>query len=563
MFKKCSLLIWCITIIITVCEISFSQTIVTVDPSIKYQRFEGWGTSLSWWAELAGKWSETNRNKLIGAIVDPDTGLGYSIFRYNIGGGDQPGHNHLTQGNGGAAVPGFKPTETGAYDWNADPNQRAILLDIAARNKECIFEAFSNSPPWWMTKSGCVSGTTDGADNLKDDYFDNFADYLSEVVKHYKESWNITFRTVEPFNEPSAGWWKSMGAQEGCGFKSNQSKMITELGKALAAKGLSLQTSVSAADESSIEQALKSLNTYDASALGYLTQINTHSYSGYTSRSQLSQKVSSLGKRIWQSESGPLHKGDDKSNIALWMADVIIKDIRDMKTQAWIDWQICDAVGDWQTITANHSTQRFSYPVRYYMHAAFSRFIRPGSQIISSNNENTIAALDPKMENLVIITRNGSTSNASYTFDLSKFSNHTTSAKIYLFSLPGSLVSKPDIQLTPTKQLAITVPSQSIITCVIPDVYTININHSVNTKSIPNNHAPQIKLQGSSITVCNKAEKTLHVSLFDISGKVICTQDIHGKSEHTLLSNIPRGIYVIRTLSDGTMQETIQQLTVL
>jgi O-glycosyl hydrolase len=555
-------LIICISTIMISVHLTLSQTVVTVDPSIKYQQFEGWGTSLCWWAELAGKWSVANRTKLIGAIVDPDTGLGYSIFRYNIGGGDQPGHNHLTKGDGGAAVPGFKPTETGAYDWNADPDQRAILLDIAARKNDCIFEAFSNSPPWWMTKSGCVSGNTNREDNLKEDYFDNFADYLSEVVKHYKESWNITFRTVEPFNEPNAGWWKSMGTQEGCGFKSNQSKMIAELGKTLAAKGLSPQTSVSAADESSIEQALKSLNTYDASALGYLTQVNTHSYSGYTSRVQLAQKVSSLGKRLWQSESGPLDKSDN-SNIALWMADVIIKDIRDMKAQAWIDWQLCDPVGNWQTITANHSTQRFSYPVRYYMHAAFSRFIRPGSQIISSSNENTVAALVPQTGNLVIVTRNGLTSNTNYTFDLSKFSTLGASAKIYLFSLPGSLVSKPDIQLTSSKQLTVTVPSQSILTCVIPDGNSVNIARSDNAISTPDNQAPQIRIQGRSVVLHNTSKKILHVSMFDLSGKIVCTQEIPGTADHTLLSNIPRGMYIIRAVSEGTMQETIQQLTVL
>lgn len=86
---------------------------VVVDPKIKHQVFEGWGTSLCWWAVLAGKWSETNRNRLIDAIVDPDTGLGYNCFRYNIGGGDRPDHTHLAEGR---AVPGFKTTESGNYD---------------------------------------------------------------------------------------------------------------------------------------------------------------------------------------------------------------------------------------------------------------------------------------------------------------------------------------------------------------------------------------------------------------------------------------------------------------
>ncbi len=196
-------------------SLAFAQTKVVVDPGKKYQVFEGWGTSLCWWAVKAGAWSEANRSKLIGAIADPDTGLGYTIFRYNIGGGDQPGHDHLTKGDGGGKVPGYKPTEKGDYDWTADPYQRAIALELAKRVKDPIFEAFSNSPPWWMTKSGCVSGSNDGSDNLKEDYFDDFADYLSEVALHFKTEWGLTFRTVEPFNEPSAGWWKSNGGQEG------------------------------------------------------------------------------------------------------------------------------------------------------------------------------------------------------------------------------------------------------------------------------------------------------------------------------------------------------------
>jgi hypothetical protein len=58
-----------------------------------------------------------------------------------------------------------------------------------------------------MTKSGCASGNTDGSNNLKDDSYDAFADYLTEVVKHFRDSWGITFRTLEPLNEPNASWW--------------------------------------------------------------------------------------------------------------------------------------------------------------------------------------------------------------------------------------------------------------------------------------------------------------------------------------------------------------------
>jgi len=441
-----------------------AQTKVVVDPGKKYQVFEGWGTSLCWWAVKAGAWSEANRSSLIGAIADPDTGLGYTIFRYNIGGGDQPGHNHLTKGDGGGKVPGYKPTEKGDYDWTADPYQRAIALELAKRVKDPIFEAFSNSPPWWMTKSGCVSGSSDGSDNLKEDYFDDFADYLSEVALHFKTEWGLTFRTVEPFNEPSAGWWKSNGGQEGCGFKNNQSRMIVELGKALQKKGLFPETSVSAADETSIKQAHDQLGNYTAEALSYLGQVNTHSYSDGSYRKQLFNRAFGLNKRLWQSETGPLSKSGDE-HIALWMANVIIQDLRDMHAEAWIDWQIGDPAENWRSLALNHSKQTFTPNARYYMHAAFSRYIRPGSRIIDSDNGNTLAALRPDGA-LVLIVRNSGSSDVKYNFDLGEFVKIGTSAKVVRFELPGSLTKQSDIAVS-GKALSMTAKANTITTMVI------------------------------------------------------------------------------------------------
>lgn len=449
---------------ISLCPAAFAQTKVVVDPSKKYQIFEGWGTSLCWWAELVGAWDEANRTKFLGAVADPDTGLGYTIFRYNIGGGDQPGHDHLTKGDGGANVPGYKPSETGDFDWNADPAQRAVATTLNKMVDGAIFEAFSNSPPWWMTKSGCVSGSSDGSDNLKSDYYDDFADYLSEVALHFKKEWGITFRTVEPFNEPSAGWWKSNGGQEGCGFKNNQSAMIVELGKALDKKGLFPATSVSAADETSIKQAHDQLGNYTSEALSYLGQVNTHSYSDGSYRTQLYNRAFGLGKRLWQSETGPLSRSGDE-HIALWMANVIIQDLRDMKAEAWVDWQLSDPAENWRTIYADHEKQVFSYMPRYYMHAAFSRYIRPGSRIIDSDNGNTLAAIRPD-SSLVIVVRNSGSADVTYNFDLSLFKSIGKVAKGVRFELPGSLKAIEDIALS-ASTLTLKTLSNTVTTVVI------------------------------------------------------------------------------------------------
>ena len=55
------------------------------------------------------------------------------------------------------------------YDWDADINQINVLKAAAAASGEdFIAEAFSNSPPYFMTVSGCSSGHTDSnQDNLR------------------------------------------------------------------------------------------------------------------------------------------------------------------------------------------------------------------------------------------------------------------------------------------------------------------------------------------------------------------------------------------------------------
>ena len=67
-----------------------------------------------------------------------------------------------------------------------------------------------------------------------------------------------------------------------------------------------------------------------------------------------------------------------------------------MKASAWVDWQIGDPAENWRSLALNHSKQTFSPNARYYMHAAFSRYIRPGSRSIDSDNGNTLAALTPE-----------------------------------------------------------------------------------------------------------------------------------------------------------------------
>jgi O-glycosyl hydrolase len=442
-------------------------TLVKVDPTARRQTFEGWGTSLCWWANHVGSWSAAARNAVVDALVDPTGGLGYNVFRYNIGGGDDPSHHHMRQWGD---IPGFEPSK-GTWDWTADANQRAVLQRIVARlGAGAILEAFSNSPPYWMTKSGCSSGSADGSNNLQDGSYADFADYLTEVVRHYRDAWGITFRTLEPLNEPNATWWTANGSQEGCHFDpASQQQIVKALGGSLTAKGLA-DTTVSASDENSVDDAVKNLQTYDAAALAAMSQMNTHTYSaGSSARASLRALAAKDGKRLWQSETGPLSVTlNDTTDAALFMAGRIMTDLRDLQPNAWVDWQFADPSQNWASITVNDAQQTWAPLKRFYLQAGFSRFIRPGAVTLALAGPDMVGALAPDGQSIVVVVRNGDPSAAeSFTFDLTALDAVGAQVAVYRTSRTEDLAALAPIPVAGWSFTA-ALPAYSVTTLVIP-----------------------------------------------------------------------------------------------
>jgi len=437
--------------------------LVKVDPSLRQQKFEGWGTSLCWWARNVGGWAPEKRNALVDLVADPVNGLGYNVFRYNIGGGENPAHTHMDTFRD---MPGFEK-ENGTFDWNVDAEQRAVLLRLAERAPGVIFEAFSNSPPYWMTTSGCASGNTDGSNNLKATSYDAFADYLVQVVKHYKDAFGVTFRTLEPLNEPNASWWKANGGQEGCHFSpANQQTIIKAVSTALQTNGVA-GVQVSASDENSMDDAYNNLRAFDAKTVDALGQFNAHSYAG-SKRAELRALATSKGKRLWQSESGPLSVtlGSD-TEAALFMAGRIITDLKELQPEAWIDWQVADPARNWASFAVNNGAQSFTLLKRFYMHAGFSRYIRPGATFIRIDNADMVAAEAADGSRVTLVVRNGETSAKSFTFDLTALASVGATVDVYRTSATENLAM---LSAVPVAGYGFTMamPANSVTTLVIP-----------------------------------------------------------------------------------------------
>ena len=179
------------------------------------------------------------------------------------------------------------------------------MLQEAKKRGANLFEAFSVSPTYWMTVSGCASGNKPGQheDNLRPAMLESFVQYLATVVKHFRDEEGVRFESLEPFNEPDLGWGAS-GRQEGYSASpSTRNTLIPMLAHRLKQDGI--DTFVSGMDTNNVAAAVGSAEQLDAGAVGALGRINTHDYhpaSYWIRLKRLKELAQKFHKPIWMSE---------------------------------------------------------------------------------------------------------------------------------------------------------------------------------------------------------------------------------------------------------------------
>ena len=423
-----------------------AATVVSLSPNSKFAinggEFEGWGTSLCWWANRVGYSDELAQKTA--ELFFSDKGLHMNIGRFNIGGGDDPSHNHITRTD--SNMPGYSKYVNGqvVYDWNADYNQRNVLKKaIAAYGDGFITEMFSNSPPYYMTNSGCTSGNRDaGKNNLKDEWYGGFADYMAEVCAHYENEWGIHVQSVEPFNEPYTNFWGAFSAkQEGCHFDigNSESKMLMEMKRAMSQRNLN-DTMIVASDETSIDTQIDAFKALSGDAKNVVQRIDTHTYGGWK-RTDLKNLALQNGKNLWMSEvdgNGTAGQNSGEMGPALWLSNRMRDDLNGLECSAWILWQAIDkhiskdgyngkkdsgmidiSKGFWGLAVCDHDKKDVILTQKYYAFGQYSRYIRPGYTMLKTSDK-TVAAYDPKEGRLVIVATNDG-GQRDLSFDLSEF----------------------------------------------------------------------------------------------------------------------------------------------
>lgn len=351
---------------------------VTVNTDREILEMEGFGASDCWLPNQIGQYWGGSRQQLaqwlfsknISKSGQPE-GIGLSMWRVNLGAGSgQQGNDSKISVNSRAEA--FLTGGSG-YNWNACAGQQYFMQQAKNFGVE-KFILFSNSPLVQFTKNGKAFSESGGDANLKDDCYDDYAEYMAEVADHFvKAGYNVSH--ISPVNEPQNNWGadgEGNASQEGSGWSNVQiAKLTRELDKSLEARGLS--TMISIAEAASWEYLYSASNSsylrasivnafFDPSSTAYVGDLKRvgnlicgHSYWTFDNwtdmrsiRAKVRNAANARGLRVWQTEWSMLDKEPSELggtydevtefDIAQYMSRIIHNDITVAGCTSWSYW---------------------------------------------------------------------------------------------------------------------------------------------------------------------------------------------------------------------------------
>jgi O-glycosyl hydrolase len=487
-----------------------AQTVtVYIDPSYQhYAPFDGWGTSLVWFANITGGYPDEIRDQLVDMLFGED-GLRLNIARYNIGGGNAPDvrRDYMKVG---ATMEGFwrapegitredmdwwDPDNPDHWNWDADANQRWWIDQI--RDRVDTWEAFSNSPPWFQTVSGYVSGGFNpSTDQIRADRVGEFATYLVRVAEQLEDAHGIEFDTIEPLNEPNTNFWGTQlgpdgqptgGRQEGA-HAGPQLQQQVVLALAAELQGADTNAVIAAMDETNSGLFTTNWNAYGAAARTATEQLNVHTY-GTNQRTSARDLAKGSNKLLYMSEvEGSFFSPTDYNSMepGLGIATRIVDDIRELEPTAWVFWQpIEDAIpqqegnGNWGSIhvpfncppDATLETCPIQTNTKFNTIRNFTHYIRPGDRFVGVSNPSSVAALKPSGNAATVVHVNNGNQSRSVRLDLSGFGTVSSQARVtpVVSSAAGGLVQGNPVRVV-NRSATLTVPAKSVTTFLVTGV---------------------------------------------------------------------------------------------
>jgi O-glycosyl hydrolase len=185
---------------------------VNIDSNKVYQTVQGFGASDAWRCQFIGEnWPEQKKERISELLFSKESdslgnpkGIGLSIWRFYIGAGTTEQGESSDIDNEWRRSESFLDSK-GNYDWTKQKGQQ--FLNKAKKYGVDQFLGFSITPPvqWTKNGKGYNGNNKDGEINLKEEYFDDYAEFMVNVLKHF-DSKGISFNYLSPINEPQWDW---------------------------------------------------------------------------------------------------------------------------------------------------------------------------------------------------------------------------------------------------------------------------------------------------------------------------------------------------------------------
>ena len=349
---------------------------ITLNINNTFQIIDHFGASGGFQDQWIGKWPEAKKNRVAELLFSSETdaqgnpkGIGLSLWRTIIGEGSADQVN-----SGFKASNWFREMECylapdGSYDWTKQPGEQ-WFMSKAKEYGVNKFTMWTGSPPYFMTKNGYVFSTSEVSGfNCKPDKYDDFANFLAEVVKNYEnKGYNIT--SVCPFNETQYEWNAEVGNAQQSGTKVTNTELATVtriIDNVFAQKSVNAKIMIPEAaqlkylfegNNNTTNQVNDFFNTNSINYIGNLTNLSKniagHSYfSNGSTKESLRQRKSlrttleNYGLNYWQTEYSLLgtsyQQGLDVSTFneidyALWLARIIHTDLVFGNATGWSFW---------------------------------------------------------------------------------------------------------------------------------------------------------------------------------------------------------------------------------
>ncbi len=395
-----------------------------IDWGVTYQTINGFGGSSAW-----SEWSEcpcgTNSFLVNNAeqFFSETNGIGLTIIRARI------------------------PPDQGQWGSTVAPLQ-------AARDYGAKVMATAWTPPATWKSNGRVDNSDGGY--LLPQYYQNYADYLTNYVKTLKNNYNIDLYAISPANEPDY-----QVSYDGCSWTGAQLRdfIKNNLGPTFAANNITTKILVPESFKNDCSYADTILG--DATARNYVFGIAQHFYGGGPT---YCSSAGAYNKEFWQTEKSSFETYDATMTHGLATANWIHNCLVNANYNVFLYWWLASDSNNEGLRSVNNGV-----PKRFWVMGNFSKFIRPGFVRISCSANPTSGVYVSAYKDastgdfaIVVINTNSSTI-SNQKFNLTAMS--VTSVTPYLTDSSNDLVKQSSVSVS-GNSFTYNLPARSVITFV-------------------------------------------------------------------------------------------------